>query len=390
MNLALTDLRVHEHEVDFLKSYLSSIINAFEDGGCFVVADLNTVTYKLAEKFDLPGVEVGSQHVQGGVIAHAIQTGTTGMQKLNRNIYGVRTKVFSGPVWQENDTDISGAWALLLPQEHKLGGAFEHFAPVITDLLPEGGVIFLTDKEKCVKRQGSAKFDIAEVQAGVPIRDGSSQAEAMKQKKQVTVDVDAAVFGFPVRAIGVPLLDDASGEVVGSFNIAIPRKLATDLKELAQNLDQGLTGVAAAVQQITSATNDASTNQSHLHEEIENVKGHLDKINEVMAFIKDIADETKMLGLNAAIEAARVGDAGRGFGVVAEEIRKLSEESKKTVAQIKELTKQIEASMNETADASQSTLAVTEETSAAVEEVNATIEEMTSMGNNLSGMAANL
>jgi len=82
------------------------------------------------------------------------------------------------------------------------------------------------------------------------------------------------------------------------------------------------------------------------------VKSQLDNINSVMEFIKEIADETKMLGLNAAIEAARVGEAGRGFGVVAEEIRKLSQESKKTVVQIKELTQGIEKSMAETADAS--------------------------------------
>jgi methyl-accepting chemotaxis protein len=55
-----------------------------------------------------------------------------------------------------------------------------------------------------------------------------------------------------------------------------------------------------------------------------------------------MADETQMSGLNAAIEAARAGDAGRGFGVVAEEIRKLSDQSKQTAEQIRQLTKTIE------------------------------------------------
>lgn len=57
---------------------------------------------------------------------------------------------------------------------------------------------------------------------------------------------------------------------------------------------------------------------------------------------ENMADETQMSGLNAAIEAARAGDAGRDFGVVAEEIRKLSDQSKQTAEQIRQLTKTIE------------------------------------------------
>ena len=148
--------------------------------------------------------------------------------------------------------------------------------------------------------------------------------------------------------------------------------------------------MATAVGQITAATNEISQNQQHLHGEIEQVKSLVDKINDVMVFIKEIADETKMLGLNAAIEAARVGDAGRGFGVVAEEIRKLSQESKKTVAQIRDLTEQIHHAMNETASASQSTLAVVEENAAATEESNASLEEMTSLAQKLAKEAEKL
>ncbi len=80
--------------------------------------------------------------------------------------------------------------------------------------------------------------------------------------------------------------------------------------------------------------------ESIIHEMKE---GH-DKISAFTDVINSIAEQTNLLALNASIEAARAGEAGRGFSVVAEEIRKLAEESGKSVTDIKGIIDEIESS----------------------------------------------
>ncbi|KJF26697.1 chemotaxis protein [Clostridium aceticum] len=159
------------------------------------------------------------------------------------------------------------------------------------------------------------------------------------------------------------------------------------LKTAATILNDSLTQISATMEEMAASAVEVSSNQSQLNQEIGNVSKMSEQISEVLDFIKEIADETRLLGLNAAIEAARAGEAGLGFGVVAQEIRKLSSDSKQTVSKIKDFIDHIQESVKNTVRMGNATNIVTEQQAAAVEEVTASIEEITGLAEQLNDLA---
>ena len=139
-----------------------------------------------------------------------------------------------------------------------------------------------------------------------------------------------------------------------------------ELRKMAASINETAMHVSATMEELAASANDVNENQLALNKEIANVSEISSKINEFTNLIRDIAKQTRLLGLNASIEAARAGTAGAGFAVVSEEIGKLADSSRETVDKIQEFTNQIGESVNETVTKGEATSNIVSQQTAAI------------------------
>ncbi|MFP4371094.1 MAG: methyl-accepting chemotaxis protein [Halanaerobium sp.] len=157
-------------------------------------------------------------------------------------------------------------------------------------------------------------------------------------------------------------------------------------KNVMENIESGNQALSSSEKSISKVRDNTETTA----EAIDSLGQSSAQIGEIVSLINGISEQTNLLALNAAIEAARAGEAGRGFSVVAEEIRELAEQSSKATDDIAKLIKSIQQDVEKAVENMDENEEAVEESVEAINSTASSFSQITDQAEDLEGLIINI
>lgn len=159
-------------------------------------------------------------------------------------------------------------------------------------------------------------------------------------------------------------------------------EMSSKVERIADSVEQmnlSLSRVVQNTEKASSISKDANEQAKEINNKMEALVETSKQIGDVVAIIKEIADQTNLLSLNATIEAARAGDAGKGFAIVAGEVKELARQSADSSDKISDQVNNIQSSVEKTVDSIKKIISIINEIDAINNTITESVEEQTRM-----------
>lgn len=246
-------------------------------------------------------------------------------------------------------------------------------APYIPLFIDEPVSVAITNTTGFVFNQPCPEIPL-KCELGAPFLPDSTPLMVIQSGCRTVREVPAKVYGIPFKSYAIPLKED--GEVVGCLMIAKSIEMINNVKEAISSLAEEVGQVAVSVNEVTEGVQMTSESNAMMHELMGSLLEETERMNKILGVINKLSNSTKILGLNASIEAGRAGAAGKGFSVVAREIERLSNNTTDSAKEIGNMIGGIEGKVNDIGEKSKETTDSFTQQAAALEEISATMENL--------------
>lgn len=157
--------------------------------------------------------------------------------------------------------------------------------------------------------------------------------------KDIVKSVEQMASGIQEEAESVNIINDSMAQSLETMNhtVNVTEKVVNQSEMMNEKVQEGWNKIT----QVTDYMDTVGATISNTNFTVSDLYSSLERVNSLLASIRDIADQTNLLALNAAIESARAGEDGKGFAVVADEVRKLAEQSSQITMDIQSVTEEL-------------------------------------------------
>lgn len=225
---------------------------------------------------------------------------------------------------------------------------FVKVLPLLNELYNSDVAVTLADLENVFLYKPGEKIELMGKKGlPQPLVEGTAVYKAVHEGRRVVVKVDKALYGVAYIATAIPLYND-SHEIVGAACVLESTDRQDELKDMAAKLTDSIAILASTTEEISAQTQEISAVSKTVTKLVKESETRMGETNQIIELNKEVATQTNLLGLNAAIEAARVGEQGRGFAVVADEIRKMAVNSAESIKKISAIINNIQGDSKNT------------------------------------------